>query len=110
MKLITLREMCNLVGVSRRVIQCYEKEGLMKPTGKNKYGYLLYNEETLERAKRIRFWQELGFKLKDIKKIIDAPDCVIKEVLERRIKELEKETARLYQIINEAIEYMVNLR
>lgn len=109
MKLITLREMCAQVGVSRRVIQCYEKAGLMKSTDKNKYGYLLYAEEMLVRAKRIRFLQELGFRLNDIKNIIDAPREVMKEALERRVKKLEEETARLNQIIKEAIEYMETL-
>ncbi|MGN0395719.1 MAG: MerR family transcriptional regulator [Coprococcus sp.] len=109
MELMTLKEICESVGVSRRSIQCYEKAGLMKYTGKNKYGYLLYDEETLARAKRIRFMQELGFKLREIKEIIDAPRNVMKEALERRVKELEKETARLDQIIKEAIEYMETL-
>ena len=53
--------------------------------------------------------QELGFKLKDIKEIIDAPKDVMKEALERRVKELEEETARLDQIIKEATEYMETL-
>ena len=54
--------------------------------------------------------QELGFKLREIKEIIDAPSAVIKEALEQRISELEKETARLDQIIKEATEYIETLR
>lgn len=109
MKLITLREMCALVGVSRRVIQGYEKAGIMKSTDRNKYGYLLYDKDMLTRAKKIRFLQELGFRLNDIKDIIDAPRDVMKEALKRRVKKLEEETARLDQIIREAIEYMETL-
>ena len=110
MELLTLKELCESVGVSRRSIQCYEKAGLMMPTDKNKYGYLLYDINTMHRAEKIRFMQELGFKLKDIKEIIDAPRDVMKEALGRRVKELEEETARLDQIIKEATEYMETLK
>lgn len=64
----------------------------------------------MHRAEKIRFMQELGFKLKDIKEIIDAPRDVMKEALERRVKELEEETARLDQIIKEAAKYMETLK
>lgn len=109
MRLFTLREMCELVGTTRRSIQCYEKAGLMMPKEKNKYGHLLYDEASLHRAKMIKFMQELGFKLKEIKELIDAPSEVVKEALNRRIEELELENVRLKQIIKEANEYMDTL-
>lgn len=36
--MMTLREVCNKTGVSRRAIQGYEKVGLVLSSGKNKYG------------------------------------------------------------------------
>lgn len=109
MELLTLKEVCESVGVSRRSIQCYEKAGLMMPSDKNKYGHLLYDIHAIHRAEMIKFMQELGFKLREIKDIIDAPSDVKKEVLERRIKELEKEIVRLDQIIKGATEYIETL-
>lgn len=109
MELFTLKEICESVGVSRRSIQCYEKAGLMMPSDKNKYGHLLYDIHAMHRAKTIKFMQELGFKLREIKEIIDAPSDVMKEALERRIKELEKEIARLDQIIKGATNYIQTL-
>lgn len=82
----------------------------MMPSDKNKYGHLLYDIHAMHRAEKIKFMQELGFKLREIKEIIDAPSAVIKEALEQRISELEKETARLDQIIKEATEYIETLR
>lgn len=108
--MMKLKEICESVGVSRRSIQCYEKAGLMEPTDKNKYGHLLYDENALHRAKLIRFLQELGFKLRDIKEIIDAPRKEMRDALEKRIQELEIETAQLEQIILEAKEYIRALR
>ena len=52
----TLREVCAALSISRRTIQGYEKAGLVSPSGKNKYGYLLYDQKA----------QELYEKRKDI--------------------------------------------
>ena len=82
----------------------------MSPTDKNKYGHLLYDEAALHRARMIKFMQRLGFKLKEIKEVIDAPSDVIKEALQRRIKELEIEISQMQQIIQEANEYIDKLK
>lgn len=108
MELMSLREMCRTVGVSRRSIQCYEKAGLMMPTDKNKYGHLLYDQNALNRAEKIRFLQQMGFKLREIKGLIDEP--VIKEALEGRMAELKAESDRLKRIIAEAEKYIEKLK
>lgn len=79
------------------------------PTDKNKYGHLLYDESTLHRAEMIRFLQQLGFKLREVKKIIDAPNDVIKEALIKRVNELENEKVKLNRIIQEANDYIKSL-
>lgn len=57
----------------------------------------------------IKFFQQVGFKLREIKEIIDAPNEVIKEELIKRVNELEIEEAKLTQIIMEAKEYIKSL-
>lgn len=109
MKLITLRTMCEKIGVSRRSIQCYEKAGLLAPTDKNKYGHLLYDEAALHRAEKIRFLQLMGFTLCEVREIIDAPNNMMKEALSKRVKELKTESARLDQIIYKAEKYIESL-
>lgn len=109
MKMMSLRTMYETLGLSRRVIQGYEKAGLLKPTGKNKYGHLLYDDVAFRRVKEIRFLQQLGFQLKEIKELIDAPKEVMKEALKRRLGELESEKESLGRLIQEAYEYMERL-
>ena len=109
MESIKLKTMCELLDVSRRCIQGYEHKGLMRPTGKNKYGHLLYDENTLRRAEMIRFLQQLGFSLEEIKEIIDAPNIVVKEALERRVKELESKKDHMDRIVQKAKEYIEKL-
>lgn len=97
MELMTLRTMCERLNVSRRSIQCYEQAGLLKPSEKNKYGHLLYDEQAFQRAQMIRFLQQLGFKLEEVKEIIDAPDNVSKKdifnCIVERMKQQDSEQA-----------------
>ena len=67
MELITLKEVCSSTGISRRAIQGYENVGLVRPYEKNKYGHLLYDQETVERIEKIRLYHQIGFKVKEIK-------------------------------------------
>ncbi len=105
----SLKELCELVQVSRRSIQRYEKAGLMKPTDRNKYGYLLYDEAAVVRAGKIKFLQDIGFKVKEIKVLIDAPKNIMQVALEEKLKELGAERVRLEKIIREVNEYIENL-
>lgn len=109
MELITLRQMCELLNISRRSIQCYEKAGLMKSTDRNKYGHLLYGECEVQRAKQIRFLQGLGFKLREIREIIDAPKEVLKAALKKRVEELERESEEKHELIQEAYKFIESL-
>ncbi len=103
---ISLREIRNMLGLSRRIIQGYEKEGLIRSTARNKYGHLLYDEETLRRIVRIRFYQETGFQLKEIFAFIDGPADAIKMRLKERKENLEKQRNRLNRQIEIIDDYL----
>ena len=103
----TLSEVCSVLKVSRRAVQGYENAGLVSATGKNKYGHLLYDEEAQRRIKQIRLLQQLGFKVKEIKEIIDAPDEVLRKAVERQIESLKAEIEYKEEIIRQA-KKMVN--
>lgn len=62
---MTLREICETLEVSRRAIQGYENAGLVKATGRNKYGHLLYDDKAKERI-AIRKMQLYGHMKKRI--------------------------------------------
>ena len=54
---MTIREISDTFGVSRRAIQGYEKAGLLSSvSGKNNHGHLLYDEAVQEQIKRIEFF------------------------------------------------------
>ena len=101
----TLREVCAKYKVSRRAVQGYEKAGIVKSTGKNKMGYLLYDAAAQERIGIIRMYQEIGFSIREIKEIIDAPRICIIPILENQMEKLKKEKRR----IEEQIEILYDL-
>lgn len=105
----TLRQICAELKVSRRAVQGYEKAGLVTPSGKNKYGHLLYGEPERERIRLIRFYQQLGFRLKEIQKLLDAADPVKKSAVQAKVAELEAENVHLQEIIRQAKEYIAAL-
>ena len=105
----TLRQLCAELGLSRRTIQGYEKAGLVAPSGRNKYGHLLYGKPEQEHIQLIRFYQQMGFSLKEIKNLLEAPDSVKKTVLQAQVKKLEAEHTRLLDVIRQAKEYIAAL-
>ena len=104
-----LRQVCAELNISRRTIQGYEKEGLVSPFGKNKYGHLLYGEAERERIRLVRFYQQVGFPLKEIKALMEAPVPIRKAALERKEGELESECLRLQELIRQVKEYIAVL-
>lgn len=95
MQELTLREVCAKYGVSRRAVQGYEKAGIVKATGKNKMGHLLYDADAQERIAIIRMYQEIGFSIKEIKNVIDASGINSLPILETQIEKLKKEKRRI---------------
>ena len=89
---LTLRQVCNVVNVSRRAVQGYEKARLVSATGKNERGYLLYDDYARERIRMIKLFQDMGFTVREIKEIIDGPDEKLKAALEKRLKSLQSST------------------
>ena len=99
---MTLREICETLEVSRRTIQGYEKAGLVAATGRNKYGHLLYDDTAKLRIAQIKFYQQLGFTIKEITVIIDAPNVVLKSALEQQVQKLRKEKTEIDELIEKA--------
>ncbi len=76
--MMTVNEVSKLTGVSIRALQYYDKIGLLHPTQYTESGYRLYDDTALETLQQILLFRELEFPLKDIKKIIGAPDIFCK--------------------------------
>lgn len=85
----TLKEVCELVGVTRRAVQGYEDAGLVASTGRNKYGHLLYDEPAVKRIREIKQYQDFGFEVKEIKMLLRAPKENYLKMMEKRLEAMQ---------------------
>ena len=98
---MTLKEVYNHVGVTRRAVQGYEKAGLVKPIDKNKYGHLLYDDNAIEKIKETKKYQDFGFSIKEIKVLQALPEVEYLEKLKSQLMLLQSEMQKLKSSIEE---------
>lgn len=106
---LLLREVCQLVGVTRRAVQGYEKSGLVAATGKNKMGHLLYDKAAVDTIKEIKRYQNCGFSLTEIKDLKSMPTYEKQKVLESKIQFLKAELGKINESISFLEEYINKL-
>ncbi len=102
--MMTVNEVSRLAGVSIRTLQYYDKIGLLRPAKYTESGYRLYDDIALEKLQQILLFRELEFSLKEIKRMIDAPDFDKKKALEQQIELLTMKKEHLEQLISFARE------
>ena len=106
MSVKTLREVCETLNVSRRTIQGYENAGLLKPSGRNERGWLLYDGQCQEQIKILKFYQDIGLQVKEIKDFLQAPAELQRLILHRQQEQLRGENQRNEALIEAITEMM----
>ena len=96
----TVTQVSRLTGISVRTLHHYDAIGLLHPTQVTDAGYRLYDEAALERLCLIIVYRELGFPLKDIRTILDAPDFDRNHALAQQIALLEEKQLHLQHRID----------
>ena len=108
-KVMTLHELCDAFGISRRTVQGYEKHGLAKATGRNARGYLLYDPQMQAEIQRVRQFQNFGFQVKEIKTLMTLPNVELRDRLAAQKSVLEQKGAELGEqlvLLTEMIEQL----
>ena len=100
----TVHEVSELTGVSIRTLQYYDNIGLLRPAGYTEAGYRLYDDAALETLQQILLFRELEFPLKEIRRIIAAPDFDREKAMDRQIGLLTLKKERLEKLISLARE------
>ena len=100
----TVKEVSRITGVSVRTLHHYDAIGLLKPTAVTEACYRLYDDAALKRMQSILLFRELQFPLKDIKRILDAPDFDTMTALAQQVRLLEMQREHLEQLISHARE------
>lgn len=68
-------EVARRTGVTQRTLRFYEERGLLTPSDRMEGGFRLYSEADIERIRMIKRLQDLlGFKLAEIKELVEAEE------------------------------------
>ena len=82
-------------GLSRTTILYYEACGLLKPALRSCAQYRLYGERELRVLDQIRLYRSVGMSVKDIRRMLSAPESDAAGLLKRRLQDLEQEIQKL---------------
>src|SRR5687768_5473474 len=103
----TVKAVAAIAQVSVRTLHHYDAIGLLKPSSHSAAGYRLYVEADVERLQQVLIFRELGFDLKEIKKILGDPKFDRRRALvEHRALLLERQAriGRLVQSVYRTLE------
>ncbi|ANK65518.1 hypothetical protein AYR54_09880 [Loigolactobacillus backii] len=89
----TTGELAKICGVSIRTIQYYDQKNLLSPDHFNKSGKRIYSNKELQTLRIILGYKQLGFTLKDIRKVMANQQnyAVLELLLDRQITRLDQQ-------------------
>ena len=91
-----INEVEALVGVTRRNIRFYEKEGLLAPARNSQNGYRDYGEAEVAQLKQIKLLRKLGVPLDEIRRLQNE-NATVAGGMRRHLISLEREQKNLEQ-------------
>lgn len=105
----TVREVCELTGVTRKQLFYYDRIGLLKPTKRTgPQKAKLYNTKTIERLNLILLYQKAGLHLSEIRDILDGVSQ-IEQILTDAIARLQSEAMQINSQIAFAKEILASV-
>jgi len=87
----SISKLCNEFNLSRSTLLYYDKIGLLTPSGRSSANYRQYSEEDKMHLSKICAFREAGVSLDQIKDILDNDGMNESNILESRLKVLNKE-------------------
>lgn len=104
---LRVSDLATETGVSADTIRFYERKRLLTPPNRSPNGYRQFDEASVRRVRFIKGAQALGLKLSEIRELLDIRDrgaCPCghtRELVERRIGELDEEIRELQALRSE---------
>lgn len=89
-----INEVEERVGITKRNIRYYEKEGLLSPGRNNENGYRDYHEEDVSELKRIKLLRKLDVPMEEIRRMQQG-SLTLEDAVRRHMIVLERQQANL---------------
>lgn len=87
------------LGLTKKSIRYYEKEGLLNPKRNTQNDYRNYNEENIATLRLIKFLRNLNVPIHDIKKLKNG-ELTMQDCMQERIKKITEEEKNYHMIKN----------
>lgn len=87
----SINHLCKQSGLSRSTLLYYDTIGLLKPSGRSHNNYRRYSQTDVSRLEQICLYRQTGIPLEEIKYLLESSEGTIRDVLENRLDELNKE-------------------
>ncbi len=107
--LYTVKQLCDLAGVTPRTLHYYDQIDLLKPSDVGENGYRYYDDAALLRLQQILFYRELDLGLLQIKDALDAPEFDLVESLQSHREALQAKVDRLQSLVQTVDNTIVHL-
>lgn len=94
-----IHQLAKISGVSTRTLRYYDQIALLRPAGISPGGYRIYRQKEVDILQQILFYRALGVPLKEIKKILEAPNYNAEQALRSHLNALLIERDRINRLI-----------
>lgn len=98
-----INEVENIVGLSKKSIRYYEKNGLLSPKRNIENDYRIYSEEDIRKLKIIKFLREVDVSIRELK-LLNEHKITLQECMRQQIKKIEREESNYQKIKDMCIE------
>jgi MerR family transcriptional regulator, thiopeptide resistance regulator len=102
-------EFAKLAGVTIRALQYYDRIGLLAPSGSTEGGHRLYQRRDLLRLQQILTLKWIGFKLDQIKELLESPEYDLRTALRFQKAAIDSQIGQL-QVASQALEQALTLK
>lgn len=93
-----INEVEQAVGITKKNIRFYEKEGLLHPARNMENGYRDYGEQDVEELKKIKLLRKLAIPLEEIRNL-QSGRLTLEDGLRRHLVVLEREQSNLERVV-----------
>ncbi|MBH0168163.1 MULTISPECIES: MerR family transcriptional regulator [Fictibacillus] len=96
--MLHIHKVSEMTGVTVRTLRHYDHIGLLQSSSKTEGGHRLYNHTDLKKLQQIQFMKKIGFRLNEIKNMLNSSDWDWSDSLKKQLSYVKKEQESLSKI------------
>ena len=110
MKQWRIGELAKATGLTVRALHHYDELGLVRPSGRTRSGYRLYDAGDLARLQRVVSLRQLGFTLDAIRDCLDQPGFSAVRIVEMHLERARRQLAEADELVRRLESLSAHLR